>query len=101
MGKWSTYQLRGGSAASPANYPAPVLTVLGEPDISWTYGGTDPDHWSIETSASEFGPFAEVATQPGASRSDSHTSAHDWVRIIGLDGLNAPLTPYSNTENQF
>jgi hypothetical protein len=99
MGKWA--QSRHRSSQGQAQAFSLVLTVLGEPDIEWAWSGPNPDHWSIETSANEIGPFAEVATEPGNLRTDSHTSSHDWVRVIGLDAGNAPVTPYSNVENQF
>lgn len=51
MGKWSTYQRRSASAATPAGAPPPPAPLLevscagGTPELYWLWEGEDPTLW--------------------------------------------------------
>lgn len=96
MGRWAQSRRRGGGGVLTSSVAAPVLTALGDPDLSWTWSGPDPDAWSIENSALEAGPFLPFDTAPGVDRDYHAAVAGTWFRIIGMDVTPAPVTDYSN-----
>src|SRR4051812_25247283 len=94
MGKWATYQRRGGGVVPPAN--SAVLSWDGGTNLLWTWSGTDPDTWEIDQAPSATGPWSSWDSVAGTQRSDSNPDTGFWYSVIGLDSLSNPVTDRSN-----
>lgn len=94
MGKWATYQRRGGTRTTPVE--TPVLSAVDPDDLSWVYASPDPDGWQVDSANSPTGPWTLDTTETGDRRtSDDHTTGL-WYSVFGVDTLGNPVTPRSN-----
>ena len=65
--------------------------------MSWTWADADPFIWVIETSFDGMGGWAVFDSTAGVNREyDDSGLAGMFVRIIGHDVDDNPVTPYSN-----
>ena len=94
MGKWATYQKRGGLTIPPVD--APVLRGTSDTELAWEWSGGDPDHWNIYNGPGPTGPWVLFDFAPGTDRSWAGGIASTWYVIIGVDGSDNPVTPQSN-----
>lgn len=97
MGKWATYQKRGGTRTTPAE--TPILSFNGTDTILWTWGSADPVQWSIETAGTSSGPWTSDDQVSGSDRSYDQLTNGRWYTVIGIDGSGNPVTPRSNAVN--
>lgn len=82
-----------------ANTPAvsPPVLAFSFPNLTWTFSGTDPNHWSVQGS-DDFGvTWTEVSTSPGSDRSAQFLDSGVLARIVGENALNSPIIPPSNS----
>lgn len=96
MGTYAQRQHRGGGPAQATAIPAPVLTAVDPENVSWTWTPPDPDHWSLEASATGLAPWSEEQTPAGNDRTQGSLSPDTFYRIRGMDALSTPTTPFSN-----
>lgn len=81
--------------------PAPVLTALGSPNVSWTWSGTNPSQWELDFSTGPTGPWNIAVTVAGTARTSSFASGVGlYFRIYGLNGSGARITGISNIVQQ-
>lgn len=83
-------------ASGGAVAPAPVLS-FSFPNLTWTFSGTNPDHWSIQESEDGGSTWTEVGTAPGSSTSAQFLDTGVLARIVGQDSGNVPTIPPSNS----
>lgn len=96
MGKWATYQKRGGGGEQTSVLNAPVLSDDGSSNLLWTWTIPDPDHWDVEFSGTGTPPFALSEQDPGSARGTGPVGGALFYRIIGRDALEVAVTAYSN-----
>jgi len=65
---------------------------------TWTWGGTDPDHWTIQSSTDTV-TWADIYNVAGNLRAQNIVlaSADEYYRVVGRDAGNANITGISNT----
>lgn len=96
MGRWSQSRRRGGSSGSLATLAAPVLIADGDPDLEWSWLGTDPDHWDLESSADGVSAWSVYDVIAGNLQNSNTAIGGQFYRIIGRDAGGTATTGYSN-----
>lgn len=75
----------------------PVLTRDTDTGISWTWSGIDPFLWLTQVSADGETGWEDGEAVDGTERTyDDVFNSGKYVRIVGVDELNNPVTDYSN-----
>lgn len=65
-------------------------------DATWTWTGSNPDHWSMQASGSSGGPYSQVYTVTGSSRGPFGLDSGLYWVMIGKDSGGADVTAQSN-----
>jgi hypothetical protein len=97
MGRWAQRRHRGGGGAVLPSLPAPVLSVVGDTELQWSWTDPDPDHWQINTSTTADGPWDFLDVVSGAVRNYDMDDLGLFMSIIGLDIDDNPVTSRSNS----
>lgn len=82
-------------ATAPTPPDALILTLPGG-NLHWEWNGPNPDHWNIQFSADGETDWATPFTEPGSSRDRELTDGEVFIRIVGADAGDNPVTPFSN-----
>lgn len=96
MGRWAQARRRGGGGSQAAPLESPVLTALGEPEISWTFGGDLPDLWDVYASVVIEGPYVLDDSIPGGDSLYGNALNGLFYYVIGATFAHAPVTGQSN-----
>jgi hypothetical protein len=65
--------------------------------IDWTYGGTNPDAWSVQDSGDGGLTWSEIDFISGTERTFGGLNTGDLGRVVGEDSIGNPTLEPSNS----
>jgi len=92
VGKWATYQRRGGGGQASAPLPIPDLVNASEGNVEWSVVGVTPDLALLQHGPTDSGPWSLDLNPPWADGSADVTFVGDWYRVTGTDSFGNPVT---------
>lgn len=101
MGKWATYQRRGGGAQNAIALPIPILGSDLSGNIMWSVVLVVPDTAQVEQSADGSTGWSIEASPAWSDLNYAVLQPGTFYRVIGLDSGNNPVTQYSNIVQAF
>lgn len=84
--------------AQIAGQPTPTFVleiVLAHGTLTWTWAGSNPNHWNIQSSVDAETNWTTFATASGASRSMPISESGMFVRMVGANASDVAVTPLS------
>ncbi len=99
MGKWATYQRRGGGPGAVIALPVPVATQNGFGDLSWSVAGVVPTFAQVEVDVTLMGAWAIENTVAWTAFPYSVENPGANYRVVGINASSVPVTQNSNVIN--
>ena len=64
--------------------------------VNWTWGDADPYQWRVEASLDGITGWGFYDFVVGSGRTDDGFDDSTYVRVVGVDATNVPVTGFSN-----